>query len=87
MSEALPVLNSFNLLMQAGGITIHLLYDEMQMLYQKILMAFLRRDVVVLVSQGSLKDLEECLHQRDNFLRLEHCDIGINTEAYLQEVS
>ena len=67
MSEALPVLNTFNLLMQAGGITIHLLYDEMQMLYQKILMAFLRRDVVVLVSQGSLKDLEECLHQRQFF--------------------
>ena len=21
-----------------------------------------------------------------NFLRLEHCDIGINTEAYLQEL-
>ena len=47
--------------MQAGGITIHFLYGEMQMLHQKILMAFLRRDVVVLVSQGSLKDLEECL--------------------------
>ena len=60
LSEALPVHNSFNLLMQAGG--MHLLYAEMQMLYQKILMAFLRCDVVVLVSQSSLKDLEECLH-------------------------
>ena len=56
------------------------------MLYGKILMAFLIHDVVVLVSQGLLKDLEECLHQKDNFLRLEHCDIGINTEAYLQEL-
>ena len=61
LSEALPVLNSFNLLIQAGGITIHLLYGEMEMLYQNILMAFLRCDVIVLVSQGSLKDLEECL--------------------------
>ena len=56
------------------------------MLYEKILMAFLIHDVVVLVSQSFLKDLEECLRQKDNFLRLDHCDIGINTEAYLQEL-
>ena len=36
---------------------------EVRMLYEKILMAFLIHDVVVLVSQGLLKDLEECLHQ------------------------
>ena len=33
LSETLPVLNSFNLLIQAGGITIHLPYGEMEMLY------------------------------------------------------
>ena len=58
----------------------------MQMLYQKILMAFFRCDVVVLVSQVSLKDLEECLSQKGKFLRLEHCNIGIKTEAYLHEL-
>ena len=86
LSEALQVINVFNLIMQRENSSIHILYREMVILYKKILMAFLKPNCVSTICSGTLDDLKKCIEkQSSTFLSFEEVDIGLTTEAYLEE--
>ena len=58
----------------------------MVILYKKILMAFLKPNCVSTICSGTLDDLKKCIEkQSSTFLSFEEVDIGLTTEAYLEE--
>lgn len=86
LSEALQIINAFNLVMQREKPCIHILYRETIILYKKILMTFLKPTVVSKVCSGTLDDLKQCIENRSStFLIEEEVDIGLTTRTYLDE--